>query len=161
MKKGKKIFVLSGLLISFLLVGCDDTYVSSIPDSPVYFELDLTAQYPTFKNSANKSLTFINGIIPAIPAGYTTGYGGIIVCSGITLDDSGNTIYYAFDMSCPYEHKQKIRVYPNGLGQAICDSCKTVFDISDGYGFPVKGKATEALRRYKANLINGILLITR
>jgi nitrite reductase/ring-hydroxylating ferredoxin subunit len=155
MKNGKKIFVLSGLLVGFLLVGCNDTYVSSIPDFPVSLELNLTARYPTFRNSVNKSMTFIKGTTPGISDSEYTGYGGILVYTGFDGQ------YYAFDMSCPYEHKQKILVHPNDIGQAICDSCKTVFDIGYGIGNPSSGKAKETLRRYKANLTGDILYITR
>jgi hypothetical protein len=151
MKIGRKIFVLSSLLISFLLVSCDDTYISSIPDFPVWLQLNLTSTYPTFRNSYNKSLTFENPIIETD----RVGYGGILVYTGFDGQ------YYAFDMSCPYEHKAKIKVRPNELGQAICDSCKSVYDIGYGIGNPSSGKSKEVLRRYKANLSGDILSIAR
>jgi len=155
-----KYYLFVGLL-ALQFVSCDDTYISSIPDFPVYLQLDLTTTYPTFKNSSNKSLIFIKGITPNIPEIYATGYGGILVYSGVMRDDSGNTIYYAFDLSCPYEHKQTIRVKPNDIGQAICDSCKSVYIISYGNGDPISGPAKETLRRYKTNLSGDILYITR
>ena len=155
MKKGKKIFVLSGLLINFMLISCNDTYVSSIPDFPVSLELNLTAQYPTFRNSVNKSMTFIKGTTPNLPETSYTGYGGILVYTGL---DGG---YYAFDLSCPYEHKQTTRVKPNDKAQAICDSCGTVFNIGYGIGDPSSGPAKETLRRYKTNLSGDILYISR
>ncbi|HEY6913875.1 MAG TPA: hypothetical protein VI413_04295, partial [Paludibacter sp.] len=148
-------------LLALQFASCDDTYISPIPDFPVYLELNLTTTYPTFRNSSNKSLIFIKGTTPNIPERAATGYGGILVYSGVMLDDAGNTIYYAFDMSCPYEHKQKILVHPNDKGQAICDSCKTIFDISYGIGNPTSGPAKQTLRRYKTNLSGDILYITR
>ncbi|MDD4993482.1 MAG: hypothetical protein PHR83_14745 [Paludibacter sp.] len=151
MKRGKKILVLSCLLISFMLVSCDDSYISSIPDFPVWLQLDLTSTYPTFRNSYNKSLTFEKPIIETD----RVGYGGILVYTGFDGQ------YYAFDMSCPYEHKAKIKVHPNDIGQAICDSCKSVYDIGYGIGNPSSGKSKEVLRRYKANLSGDILSITR
>ncbi len=142
------------LLVSLLtlqFVSCDDTYKSSIPDFPVQLDLNLTTTYPTFRNSYNKYLVFET---KRYVSDYI-GYGGILVYTGF----DGN--YYAFDMACPYEVKQKTRVHPNDKGQAICDSCKTVFDISYGIGNPTSGPAKETLRRYKANLSGDVLYITR
>lgn len=151
MKRGRKIFVLGSLLINLALVSCNDTYVSSIPDFPVWLQLNLTSTYPTFRNSYNKFLTFEKPIIETD----RVGYGGILVYTGFDGQ------YYAFDMSCPYEHKAKIKVHPNDIGQAICDSCKSVYDIGYGIGNPSSGKSKEVLRRYKANLSGDILSITR
>jgi nitrite reductase/ring-hydroxylating ferredoxin subunit len=145
-------------LLALQFVGCDDTYRSSIPDFPVQLNLDLATTYPTFRNSYNKYIVFEK----KIRVTDYIGYGGILVYSGF---DGG---YYAFDMSCPYEVKPTIKVRPNDKGQAICDSCKTVFDISYGIGNPVPnpltGKAAsakEALRRYKAVLSGDYLYVTR
>ena len=139
------------LIISFSFAGCNDNVVSSIPDFQVYMELNLTTTYPTFRNSYNKSLTFEKGVV----ATDRTGFGGILVYTGL---DGG---YYAFDMSCPYEAKQNIRVYPNDKAQVVCEGCGSVFDIGYGIGNPSSGKAKEVLKRYKAALVGDILYITR
>lgn len=139
------------ILINLPLVSCNDNYISSIPDFPVYLELNLTTTYPVFRNSYDKSLTFIKPITVVD----RVGFGGILVCTGFDGE------YYAFDMSCPYEAKQNIRVYPNELGQAVCESCGSVFDIGYGVGNPSSGKAKEVLKRYKTSLNGDILLITR
>jgi hypothetical protein len=152
------------LLFALFSASCDDNYVSSIPNYYVYLQLNLTSTYPTFKNSTNKSLIFIKGVTPNIPEGQFTGYGGIMVYSEIMVDDYGNTIYCAFDMSCPYEHKPTIRVYPkkDGFGQVVCDSCKSVFNIGYGYGDPTpESKAKEYLKRYRTQLSRDILYINR
>jgi len=148
-------------LVTLLFISCDKSYTSSIPDYPVQLDLNLTTTYPTFKNSYNKELTFekkinVNDFI---------GYGGILVYTGF---DGG---YYAFDMSCPYEANPKILVHPNGNGQAVCDSCKTIFDISYGIGNPTgrhrlnrpdtTALANQTLKRYKATFSGDILSIRR
>ena len=138
------------ILLAFSVESCNDNVISSIPDFPVYLELNLTSTYPTFRNSFNKSLLFEKGIFVTD----RIGYGGILVYTGL---DGG---YYAFDMSCPYEAKQNIHVIPNELGQAVCEGCGSVFDISFGIGNPLSGKATQALKRYKATLSGDILYIT-
>lgn len=139
---------LSILVISF--AGCNDNVISSIPDFPVYLDLNLTSTYSTFRNSTNKFMLFEKPVI----ATDRIGYGGILVYTGLDKE------YYAFDMSCPYEAKQNIRVYPNDLGQAICEGCGSVFDIGYGIGNPSSGKAKETLKRYKAIFNGDILIIT-
>jgi nitrite reductase/ring-hydroxylating ferredoxin subunit len=138
-------------LFNFSFTSCNDNYMSSIPDYPVYLELNLTTTYPTFRNSYNKSMTFIK----PFTAIERIGYGGILVYTGFEGE------YYAFDMSCPYEHQPTIRVYPNGLGQVICEGCGTVFDISYGVGNPTSGKTKEVLKKYRTSLSGDVLYITR
>ena len=138
-------------VIDLFLVGCNDNYISSIPDYPVYLELNLTSTYPTFKNSTNKSLIFKT----PITAVERIGYGGILVYTGF------DGTYYAFDMSCPYEHSSTVRVYPNDLGQVVCEGCGSVFDIGYGIGNPSSGKAKEILKRYHTSLSGDVLYITR
>ena len=143
------------------IAGCDDTYISSIPDYPVYLELNLVTTYPIFRNSINKSMTFLT----PVTAIERIGYGGILVYTGF------DGAYYAFDMSCPYEHKSTVRVYPNELGQAICEKCGTVYDIGYGVGNPSKrirpnlpdttALAKEVLKRYRTSMQNDYLYITR
>ena len=139
------------LFINLPFASCNDNYYSSIPDFPVSLELNLTSTYPTFRNSINQSLTFTKPITVMD----RIGFGGILVYTGFDGE------YYAFDMSCPYEAKQNILVHPNGLGQAVCEGCGSVFDIGYGIGNPSSGKAKETLKRYKTNLSGDVLYISR
>jgi nitrite reductase/ring-hydroxylating ferredoxin subunit len=146
-------FIKYSLIISILVfsfAGCNDNVISSIPDYPVSLSLNLTSTYPTFRNSYNRVLLFEKPLL----ATDFVGYGGILVYTGF----DGN--YYAFDLSCPYEAKETIRVVPNDKGQAICEGCGSVFDISYGIGFPISGNAKQALKRYKATLSGDVLYIT-
>jgi|GEM_PF-1059419 len=124
---------------------------SKIPNFPVSLELNLTTTYPNFRNSYNHYLTFTKPITVTD----RIGFGGILVYTGFDGE------YYAFDMSCPYEAKSNIRIYPNDLGQAVCEGCGTVFDIGYGIGNPSSGKAKEELKRYKTTLSGDILYIYR
>lgn len=149
------------IMTCLFIAGCDDTYISSIPDYPVYLELNLVTTYPIFRNSINKSMTFLT----PVTAIERIGYGGILVYTGF------DGAYYAFDMSCPYEHKSTVRVHPNELGQAICEKCGTVYDIGYGVGNPSKrirpnlpdttALAKEVLKRYRTSMQNDYLYITR
>jgi nitrite reductase/ring-hydroxylating ferredoxin subunit len=137
------------LLLPLILVSCNDNVISSIPDYPVYLDLNLTTTYPTFRNSFNQYLVFKKAVLVTD----RIGFGGILVYSGF----DGN--YYAFDLSCPYEAKQNILVVPNGIGQAICSGCGSVFDISYGIGNPISSKAKQALKRYKTSLSGDVLYV--
>jgi hypothetical protein len=121
--------------------------------------LNLTSTYPTFKNSTNQYLFFETKRFETD----RIGFGGILVCSGIGFDDYGNTLYYAFDMACPYEVKRDIRVYPaeNELGKVACEECGSVYDVGFGFGIPTSGPSKEALKRYRASLSGDILHISR
>jgi hypothetical protein len=140
------------ILLCFTLSfgSCTDNIQSSIPDYPVSLQLNLTSTYPTFRNSYNKSLTFTKGVSVTD----RVGFGGILVYTGF------DGTYYAFDMACPYEIKSTVRVYPNDIGQAVCEKCGSVFDIGYGIGNPSTGPAKEALKRYKTSLSGDILYIS-
>lgn len=144
-------YSLYSMFLALILASCNDNIQSSIPDYPVYLNLSLTSTYPTFRNSTNQSLTFIKGVTPNIPETNYTGFGGILVYSAPFTDDNGNTIYYAFDLSCPYEAKNNIRIHlqESSLGKVVCDKCGSVFDISFGSGLPESGPAKEAKDRLK------------
>jgi len=153
-------YILFFALINLPLASCNDNYVSSIPDSWVSLKIDLSVgSYVIFRNSTNKYLLFEKPI--TVSDG--VGYGGILVYTGVGFDDAGNSNYYAFDMSCPYEHQIDVRIYPDlsGLGRVVCEKCGSVFDVSYGVGNPVSGKTKEVLKRYKTNLSGYTLYITR
>jgi len=151
---GLKAQILQIIIVSSLLIGCDDTYQSSVPDSYVNMQLNLTTTYPTFRNTPYSYLLFTAPIYSTDAVGYS----GLLVYCGI---DS----YYAYDLCCPYEHKRKIRIRPSTTNKLEmyfqCDSCNTVYDVSSGFGYPISGPSKEALRRYKAVLNNDVLYISR
>ena len=143
-------FIALVILINLSLVGCNDNVISSIPDFPVDLQLNLTSTYPTFRNSYNKFLLFEKPVFVTD----RIGYGGILVYTDL------NGEYCAFDLSCPYEAKPNIHIVPNESGQAVCEGCGSVFDLTSGIGNPISGKAKEMLKRYKATMSGDILYIT-
>ena len=142
--------LLFSALLATTLVSCYDNVVSSIPDYPVNLQLNLTAKYPNFR-SPYQSLIFENRVIESD----RIGYGGILVNIG------ADGLYYSFDMACPYEVKSTVRVYPNEIGQAVCESCGSIFNIAFGNGEPISGPAKETLKRYRTTLSGDILYISR
>jgi nitrite reductase/ring-hydroxylating ferredoxin subunit len=133
-----------------ILVSCKDEVFSPVPNSPVYLDLNLTATYPTFKNSVNQVLLFEK----PIKATDRVGCAGVVVCTGF------DGVYYAFDMCCPHEAKSTTKVRPNKNGQVVCDSCHTVFDIGYGIGNPSSGVSKYPLKKYKAYLSGDVLYIS-
>jgi hypothetical protein len=137
-------------LLAYLPMSCEEHVLSSIPEYPVYLERNLSIYDPNFKNTY-QTHTFEKREYESD----RIGYGGIIVCIGYDFQ------CFAFDMCCPYELKATTRVHSNGMGEAVCDSCKSVFDIVSGAGNPKSGKAKEVLKRYKAVLNGDVLRVTR
>jgi nitrite reductase/ring-hydroxylating ferredoxin subunit len=70
------------------------------------------------------------------------GFGGVLVVHA--LDDQ----FHAFDLACPYEVNQGVRVAAdeNNLF-AICPKCGTKYDIAFGSGAP-DGVSKYYLKRY-------------
>lgn len=157
----KKHIALISLVLTITFVGCNDNVISSIPDYPVYLNLDLISTYPNFKNSTNQFLYFKDR--SGLAESSRIGYGGILVNSGISLDDNGNSIYYAYDMACPLEAKNTVRVYPDpkGLPHVICEKCGSVYDVGFGNGNPISGPAKEYLKRYRTMQTGNYLQVTR
>lgn len=132
-------------IIAFLcLQSCEDPNQSRIPYVPVQMNINLSVQYPTFKDVVNDTLVFTK---PRLGYEYQDriGYGGILAIVGI---GNNGTAYYAYDLCCPYEADPAIRVYPNDAGTASCKVCGSEFYITDGWGRVSKGPSKWSLKRY-------------
>lgn len=162
------------LLFTIVTTSCNDTVVSSVPDSRVYMEINLsTAEYNKLQSSLLYSIQFERELKNSsetgwvlVTSGTTTtkrqlsvtegvGYSGMIIINGFDYN------IYSYDMCCPYEHKKAIKVRISDTGKATCDSCKTVYDLGYGIGNPESGPSKEALRRYKTMTSGTTLYITR
>lgn len=142
-----KRFLLS--LFALLLLGCNSTFDSSVPDWPVYLELDLTYEDRDLKAIQAYKLytpTTIN------QATEKTGFSGVLVYHGIDG-------YYAFDAACPVEHQASVRVEVEDGVYAVCPRCGSKFNLLEGYGSPVEGSATEGLKRYPVDQVGEKLYI--
>lgn len=74
-----------------------------------------------------------------------TGFGGILLVS----DVMGNP--QAYDLSCPVEAENNVRVAVDDEMLARCPKCGSTYDVFSLQGHPVSGRATElgyGLRRY-------------
>lgn len=140
---------LSFLLLLLLVFSCDKMEKSNIPYAPVYLEVDLQ-----FKDKELSSLlaykTFTS--IVGRNAGTMIGYSGILVVHG--YDD-----YYAYDLCCPFEAQQNIRVEPTDVGSAKCPKCGTEYDMAYGSGAPMSGPSKHALVRFDVSTAGQRLIV--
>jgi nitrite reductase/ring-hydroxylating ferredoxin subunit len=123
------------LLFLILLLGCT-TDTSTIPLAPVNLQVNLLQA---------TNLTAIGATESYITASTTSeelGYGGLLVVH--TLNDT----YCAFDLSCPYEALQTVRVIVQSDLTAKCPVCGSVYRIMDGTGWPISGPSRHKLKQY-------------
>ncbi|GAB1416658.1 hypothetical protein MASR2M117_20640 [Paludibacter sp.] len=140
----------------FTCSSCNDNYISSIPDYPVHLELNLTTSYPTFRENPYQFLVFEK---PRYSNEYL-GFGGILVVCGFGSNSAYE--YFSYDLACPHEADKSIKVVPNDMGQAICEKCKSTYDIVNGFGIPINNSISkEPLKRYKVIQNGDYLYIMR
>jgi len=124
-----------------LLGACKDANTSSVvPSYSVYIYQNINLYAVALRAIGGyKTYTVVNTSqgVSAI------GYGGVLIFYG--YDEN----YYAFDMACPHEVSRTVRVIPNDEGQAVCNTCGSVFNIGYGSGTCISGPATEGLRKFK------------
>lgn len=140
------------LLLYIGIVSCDDSYQTSIPNVSFYFSCNLLqADYSKLAIPGQfiKREKNVNGI--------PVGYAGLIL--GQSIYSEGNT-YIAYDAACPVEASRSVSLdlLDDGLGTAVCPSCRTKYNLSSG-GAP-EGKGTEYLKRYNV-LVSGNTLQVR
>lgn len=135
----KTIYIFSCLLLS--LVSCEDSNDdSSIPNFPVYLERNINLEAIELRSIGGYKVFLKEERI-----GDAFGYGGIVVFYGY------DEIYSAYDLCCPHEKKREIRALPNDVGQCVCPTCGSTFNIGYGIGNCVAGPASEGLKKYTTN----------
>lgn len=147
-----RIVFFSTVVSLLLLSACNDPNINRIPKVPVFLRLNLTTNYPTFRDNINDTVVVIR---PRLGYEYedAIGFGGVLVLVGI---GEYGTAYYAYDLSCPFEAKPNIRVFPDAEGNATCKVCGSKFYLTDGWGRVTKGPSKWSLKRYKADFINSV-----
>lgn len=143
--------LLSFLLIITILSACDQTFHKSpIPDTPVSMELILLRDAPELLNIGNYKLY----TKPPYIYNYI-GYGGILL-----FHDFNDNIS-AFDLACPNEAINTIRVDSLDGGIVTCRKCLTSYDVSFGIGNPIKGTSKFGLRKYKVHQSGNSIFVSR
>lgn len=138
---------LCSLCFLFLFASsCESINDNRIPPLSVNIEFSNAGIWDIYSGSgALHSQSFIKEL--GIPANYPytastyTGFGGVLLVRSIM-----NTPL-AYDLSCPVEAKNNIRVnIDNEKHQAVCPQCGSHFDVFDTPGYPLSGPAAE--KRY-------------
>jgi nitrite reductase/ring-hydroxylating ferredoxin subunit len=144
-------------LLFLLPSSCNKAYVSSIPDYPVYLELDLTFE--------DKDLLPISAYKIFTPGNINqdverTGFGGVLVYHG--LNSAGTDAYYAFDTACPYEVSRTttVTVSDDALF-AVCPKCQSRYELLNGIGNPVNGPSREQLKFYRVSVGGNKIYVRR
>lgn len=152
--KYKPIFL---FLILCLFPSCDKKYISSIPDYPVYLELDLNFEdKDLIPVQAYKIFTSAN-INQAVER---VGYGGVLVYHGLS-NTAGTDAYYAFDLSCPHEASRTVTVeVDENSVYAVCPKCGSQFELLNGIGNRISGPTDEYLKSYQVS-VSGNRIIVR
>lgn len=144
--------LLVALWLTVALTACENlNRKSPIPDTPVAMELVLLRDAPELNTIGNYKIY----TMPPFLYQYI-GYGGILLFHDFNDEIS------AFDLACPHEAQNTIRVDSLADGGIVtCRHCLTSYDISYGIGHPIKGVSKHALRKYKVRYAGNTIRITR
>ena len=154
-------FLLSLMALLSALVSCNQIDDDRIPSLPVYINLSGAGMWNTYGVAGvGISKNFINYQGLQSPSGFpfnaTTyvGFGGVLLIGGIDPFTSEPNVPLAYDLSCPVERSQTIRVAIDQENlEAVCPVCNSHYDVIMAGGSPVSGPALTgkykySLRRY-------------
>lgn len=147
---------------------CNQVDDDRIPSLPVYINLSGAGMWNSFGVSGvGIYRNFINyqGVISPDGFHFTAnthlGFGGVLLIGGIDPFTSEPNVPLAYDLSCPVECSQTVRVEidPENL-DAVCPVCGSRYDVLMAGGSPVAGPALTgdykyALRRYVCDPAQG------
>jgi nitrite reductase/ring-hydroxylating ferredoxin subunit len=136
-------------VLAVLILSCDKPYISSIPDYPVYLELDLDFEDKALKEIQAYHIYTKDNINQDIER---TGFGGVLVYHGIS--DNGMGAYYAFDAACPHEAKRTVTVEVDvDRIYAVCPKCQSKYELLNGIGNRISGPSQEQLKSYQVQTV--------
>jgi hypothetical protein len=128
-----------GILFFQIFSACDEAQRSPIPYRPVDITLDLNfGDADLIPPLATKT------IIQKRLERDKIGFGGVLVINGYS---SEGEVLFAYDLACPVEVDQQIRVIPDNTGKAHCSQCKAIYNLAFGNGYPESG-SKYSLRPY-------------
>lgn len=144
-----------------ILTGCETVNDDRIPNLPVNIVLADAGTWNTYGVSGfGSSRRFILSQSLREPSGFpysqtsATGFGGVLLISGMDPYTTTTNVPLAYDLSCPVEMKASVRVNVEGdIYNAVCPVCGSRYDVTMGGGAPLSGPAATGehklgLRRY-------------
>lgn len=142
--------------ISWLFGSCDPVDDSVIPSMPVYIRIENAGMWNVYGVAGfGQWRYFIRFESTLEPPGFPygsstyTGYGGVLLISGMDPFSPEVPVPLAYDLSCPVERSQTIRVAvdPENL-DAVCPVCHSHYDVTTRGGAPLSGPAATGKRKY-------------
>lgn len=138
--------ILFSLIAIIGLSACESIDDERIPPSAVHIEFSNVGIWNTYGVAAAPDYrTFIKS--KGIPADFPytslsyTGFGGVLLVSDL------NNTPVAFDLACPVERKNDVRITVDKENLvAKCPKCGSTYDIYELGGYPLSGEAAE--RKY-------------
>lgn len=144
------------------LLSCSRIDDDRIPALAVYINLGEAGMWNTYGVAGyGQCRYFVISTGAREPAGFpygnreTTGFGGVMLISGMDPFNNNTGVPLAYDMACPVERRSDVRVRVSGeLYEAVCPVCGSHYDVTMGGGTPLSGPAAEGkykygLRRYQ------------
>lgn len=134
-----------------LLPSCGVDVHSTVPDAPVYYEID-------FASSEAASLRQPSGYLRIEERSIENsaiGFGGLLVVHSMLE----NGVYYAYDLACPHEVSADVLLFVNDQLEAECPQCHSTYSILYGGGGPTGGPTKAPLRSYATQRTSRGLLI--
>lgn len=156
LKKGSILMSLMAMLS--VVASCNQVDDDRIPSVPVYINLSGAGMWNSYGVSGvGISRNFINWQGEVSPAGFPftantyVGFGGVLLIGGVDPFTAEPNVPLAFDLSCPVECKQTVRVAIDSDNlEAFCPVCGSRYDVVTAGGAPVGGPALTG--RYKYGL---------
>lgn len=154
LKKGSLFLWL--MVIMSLFSACNQVDDDRIPSLPVYIDLSGSGMWNTYGVSGiGISRNFINyqGVLSPSGFSYTVntyvGFGGVMLVGGVDPYTSEPNVPLAYDLSCPVECSQTVRVYIDSENlDAVCPVCASHYDVIMAGGSPVSGPALTGKYKY-------------
>lgn len=158
-----KVFLPKFLLVtalSLFMLSCNTVDDERIPSVPVGINLSTMDLWTTYGVSGYGSYRlFVRELGEPRNFSYVestaTGYGGVLLVSGVNPFTLEAGVPLAYDLSCPVEVKPGIRVRMESDGLvpfAVCPSCGSRYDVVERGGAPESGEALNkkyGLKRYE------------
>lgn len=160
MKKSILFFIWFSSILIPLLSGCNTIDDERIPNMPVSINLDNIGLWNTYGVTGfGTSRRFILDEGIRVPVGFpysqtsATGYGGVLLISGMDPFTTTTDIPLAYDLACPVERNRNIRVEIDpDTYVAVCPECGSTYDVTMAGGAPLSGPAMTG--KYKYGLKN-------
>lgn len=152
----KGFLFLSLMVLLSAVSSCNQVDDDRIPSLPVYINLSGAGMWNSYGVSGvGISRNFINWQGVVSPSGFPfnantyVGFGGVLLIGGIDPFTSDPNVPLAYDLSCPVECSQTVRVAIDQDNlEAVCPVCGSHYNVVTAGGSPVAGPALTGKYKY-------------